>query len=178
MLNAESRGGQNAYRPEGDGHAVPSRSAYTSHNSRRFLSARSITANATTLMHWFSLDPRLNKELLRVSLKQLATEIADVKLVSERFALFGPHNDVLVHMLERNPALLLLHTKLFAFLAKWDSLPAKLSWVGAGYNPHVSDCNGVSFTAGTTFTATQLVLVERQDDGAKKVLDVYRLGAS
>lgn len=129
-----------------------------------------------TVMHWFKRDVGCDKDRFHNDILFITNTSQTIELISEVSALFGPASDVPVYVLQRNVDLLLLHTRLFKFLAEVHSLPDRLDWIGAGYRPHVTTCNGRSFTPGTTHKAESLVLIERKDDGTKVVVVEHQLG--
>jgi hypothetical protein len=131
-----------------------------------------------TVMHWFRLHPEVSFAALNNKLTVLAcwVETGSIELVSQEPALFGPENDVPVHVLERNERLNLLHTELLLFLASIKSAPEQRKWVGAGYRPHVTSTDK-AFAPGQKYVSKHLVLVERGGDKNKIVTAGYRLGS-
>lgn len=122
-----------------------------------------------TLMHWFEFkDESGYREMFKDLESFVDDEFRDIELVSKGPALFGPNNDVSVHVLERTDALHILHNRVFSVLAKLDALPQELRWIGAGWNPHVTDCDRV-FSPGERHTPNELILVERIDGGDKTI---------
>lgn len=130
-----------------------------------------------TMMHWFRLSPELPLEDLETKLAELAKNASGpLELITHEHRLFGPHNDVPVWTLKRPEEELLMHTRLLVFLARHNSLPSELRWVGAGWNPHVSVVNGKPARSHTRMTARQVVLIERGDNNSKVVQSVFVLG--
>jgi hypothetical protein len=132
-----------------------------------------------TVMHWFKLGPNNSIDQLNNELTRLAGEIrgeSPLRLISSLSSLFGSKNDVPVFVLERNPDLEILHTKLLLFLAAAGCLLTELRWVGAGYRPHVATVGRYSFPAGQSYSANEIVLVEKGVGGVKTVLSTRPIG--
>lgn len=130
-----------------------------------------------TLMHWFTLDQGLPLGELDVELSNLAITMGGtLQLITDERKLFGPHNDVPVWTLKRTDELLLLHTRLFAFLAQYESLSKDLRWIGAGWSPHITIVNGWSVRRSERFVAKHMALIERGENKVKLVHAVYPLG--
>lgn len=125
-----------------------------------------------TLMHWFRHKPH------PIELDNLLYVLADgvsqgsIEFISRAPALFGPKNDVPVHVLWRNERLLLLHTELLISLAHADSLPEERRWVGAGYRPHVATVDR-PFSPGQRHSPSELVLIRRGEDMVKEVSERF-----
>lgn len=127
-----------------------------------------------TVMPWFQFYSEYDFEHFRIWLNALVNQ-KPIELVSEFPAMFGPDNTVPVHVLERNPALELLHTQIFLHLAQARATPSELRWVGAGYRPHVTTVRENQFLPGTRHIAKTIAIVERGKDerGMKKVVAAY-----
>ncbi len=124
-----------------------------------------------TLMPWFRLSSSFSRERLEYELMILASNLeADcIELICERHDLFGPSSDIPVSLLRREPALLNLHTQLLVSLIKIDSQPKDVAWIGAGYRPHITQYSG-DVLITYKYKASCLSLLERGEDGAKKVI--------
>ncbi|HEY0010567.1 MAG TPA: hypothetical protein VGB97_01475 [Candidatus Paceibacterota bacterium] len=122
-----------------------------------------------TVMYWFKPGWGNMLEAITESLKAVALiNLADIKLISTMPARLGPKRDISVHLFERDPPLLYLHTAVLLLLAKMNSLPRDLKLAGAGYVPHVTSTDR-AFPPGSECFPRELVLIERGEDGAKKV---------
>lgn len=129
-----------------------------------------------TIIYWFQLGYGHTLEEITTSLQGIASMeyFEDVILVSKEPALFGPENDVPVHILERREHLTLLHTLVFTLLATVRSLPSELKWAGAGYSPHVTSTDQ-EFLPGTEHHPRELVLIERDENKLRKVIATFPL---
>lgn len=132
-----------------------------------------------TVMHWFRIRSVASYMALNKKLELLASGVKPgaIELVSHEPALFGPNNDVPVHVLQRNERLNLLHTEILLFLALIKSVPEERRWVGAGYRPHVTNTDK-AFEPGQKYVPKHLVLVERSEDKNKIVRGGYRFGGA
>lgn len=130
-----------------------------------------------TIMHWFRPSQdclrTLDEGIERVALEP---EFQAIELVSERAELFGPNNDIPVHVLADNDQLRMLHTSVFTFLKQMNSLPEELQWVGDKYRPHVTDTRFRHFPPGTRHRPRSLALIERGEAREKFVTGTYMLG--
>lgn len=129
-----------------------------------------------TVMPWFRLGEQVSEVILGNKLMFLACGTEELELVSERSELFGLHNDEPVHVLARNEQLNKMHTELLVFLAQIHSLPAHTEWLGANYQPHVSDSKGSSFPSSRRHKPKKLILLERNADKIKRFKESYQLG--
>ena len=127
-----------------------------------------------TLMGFFEIYPS-QVVPFEEKLSDLARDTASILLNSEKQALFGPTNDVPVHVLERRHELTLLHTQLFMYLVRSASAAEflNLNWVGAGYNPHVTIIDGKGLPLGSSYYARNMALIERRSDGSRIVRSAY-----
>jgi hypothetical protein len=132
-----------------------------------------------TVMHWFRIRSAASYVALNKKLALLASKVdaGAIELVSHEPALFGPNNDVPVHVLQRNERLNLLHTEILLFLALIKSVPEERRWVGAGYRHHVTSTDK-AFGPGQKYVPKHLVLVERGEDKNKIVSIAYWLGGA
>jgi len=129
-----------------------------------------------TVMHWFVLSPSTAYEELNDQLFRIADETPlAIEIIADARTLFGPNNSVPVCTLQRSPDLELLHTNIFAALARLSSLPKELRWIGAGYRPHVTDLPGEQFRS--RHFVRQLALIARDGSG-KWVAQEYSLSSS
>lgn len=103
---------------------------------------------------------------------ELCKRLMDVELVSEAPALFGPNNDVPVHTLKRTESLVVLHNRVFSILSVIKALPQELKWIGAGWNPHVTDGDEV-FSPGRLYVPSEIALVDRINGGDKTIRRVW-----
>lgn len=144
---------------------------------RRDLEYRDSLPLHCTVMPWFRLKEDVRYVALSNFLLHAACGVNALELVSDRPELFGPHNDVAVHVLKHNAQLNQLHTRLLIFLAGIESLPNRELWrfVGADYRPHVSDAGGRSFSSDSRYAPKHLVLIKREN-GIKQVVQAYELG--
>jgi len=114
-----------------------------------------------TVMHWFEFRIHIHyKNFVNFLNRLSATEFKGIQLISESPALFGPMSDVPVHTLKRTEPLVLLHNRMFFILSKMNALPEELYWMGAGWNPHVTDTEN-SFLPGSVYEPRHLMLIER-----------------
>ncbi|HET8581074.1 MAG TPA: hypothetical protein VFL98_01240 [Candidatus Paceibacterota bacterium] len=131
-----------------------------------------------TLMPWFrwAADGAETSALMFL-LEGLAGDRTKgaLQLVSAGPDMFGPNGDVPVHVLSRNRELELLHTRLLISLAMYRVRFRDLAWLGAGYRPHVGDVRVTAHDAGRTFAADRIVLISRNEAGAKIVTSAHRL---
>lgn len=126
-----------------------------------------------TVMHWFPQRSHLALEAFKMWLQGLTKDTEPVWLISEHAALFGPDENVPVHTLVRNPALNLLHTRIFRFLVTTRCEPNELGWIGAGYRPHVTTVGDRVFLPGEKHLADSIALVERETNRQKRVIAKY-----
>lgn len=133
-----------------------------------------------TVMQWFRMnatrhDPvsRLNNEL-----SMLASMTKDIELVSEAPDLFGVAANIPVHTLGRCDALNYLHTMLLVYLVQTGSSLMRLRWVGAGYRPHVTTCDGRAFLPSMRHVPTHLVLIKKDVNGNRTIINTHPLGTS
>lgn len=122
-------------------------------------------------MPWFALDGVLTFNHLNARLASLVRDGShqNTRLVSSRPVLFGPNNDVPVHVLENSESLNLLHTRTLILLGAVGSLPKDLCWIGAGYRPHVTNTDR-EFAPGMEHVPEHLALVRKDADGQKEVV--------
>ena len=125
-----------------------------------------------TVMPYFHFGTLMSAERLYKKLMTTGPD-TEIDLVSEQFALFGPAVDKPCHVLVPNKELSLLHNELFAFLAKNNSLPDDLRYIGAGYRPHVGNAGDRSFPPGTKHVAKKVVVLERGKNKTRKVIQVH-----
>ena len=128
-----------------------------------------------TIMQWFWEGKGFDLLELEYELSALASRVRKAPLVLESSHLdhFGSHNDIRVHVLQRNESLNLFHTELLLQLAKMNSVPDDLRWVGAGYRAHVTVVPRGMFSPGQRYTAQQIVLLERDESRIRKVVSAY-----
>lgn len=132
-----------------------------------------------TVMPWFRLQPSIDFAALNAVLSRLAcTGKDEVELVSEAPKLFGPKNNIPVHILRGNEWLERLHAELLRYLVAAQSTPVDVRWVGTGYRPHVTDTVTTAFTSGSRCVPQGLVLIERGDDRIKRVKRCYDFAES
>lgn len=127
-----------------------------------------------TVMPWFAIDDVLTFEHLNRRLDSLVSSIScrDLTLKSLRPALFGPNEDIPVHVLENNETLNMVHTRVLLLLGSMDSFPKDLRWVGAGYRPHVTSTHR-EFRPGSVHAARALAVVRRDASEVKEVVAVH-----
>lgn len=124
-----------------------------------------------TVMPWFELGGDLTLYELNLELRRIAQGMKKrIELVSKEPALFGPNNDIPVHVLERTEELLGLHEKVLAYLRAHESLPYEEGYVGDGYRPHVTSTQYRHFPPGTTYPAQHLILIERDERSWRQVV--------
>lgn len=125
-----------------------------------------------TLIYWFRFGPTLCEGKLREKLLQWKTEnrLEYIKLVSERPKLFGFNYNVPVHVLRPNRKLRKLHNSFYDFLVSEGCTFKNSSWVGPGYQPHVTDAGGRKFLPGSTYQANRLRLIRSDTLGRKEVV--------
>ncbi len=131
-----------------------------------------------TLMQWFTLGEKADPDSLADELASLAAAVCEgyIALASGDPALFGPENDVPVHVLVRDSVLDLLHTRLLCSIVEKGGAVKNLKWTGAGFRPHVSTVNGRTFGPGAQHRAQSLVLLQRDAKKNQKVLGSYPFG--
>lgn len=126
-----------------------------------------------TVMSWFELQTEVHLAQLRKLIWDLARDFSKHGIILEaaRKDYFGPDRDLPVSVLKDNPILNLLHTTVLCSLASRRFRPKNIQWIGAGYRAHVSDHEGLTLEPGEKVTATQLVLIERDEHGHKRVVE-------
>lgn len=130
-----------------------------------------------TVMPWF--ESKLDSfHDLDQAVKRIAGEIPfkGMELVPERAELFGPKNDIPVHVLRTDEYLFRLHRSLLAFLSENDSLPEERQWIGLGYRPHVTDTQTKTFSPPERSYPETIALVMRNPEGHKFISSVHPLG--
>jgi hypothetical protein len=95
---------------------------------------------------------------------------AGMPLVAAHRAMYGPHEDVPVTVLQRSNPLLEFHMDLHRHLVSLGAEFQDPHWVGEGYSPHVSDVGAQKFALGTTYVAKGVFAVERYPSGAKRLI--------
>ena len=128
-----------------------------------------------TVMPWVSFSSAEEGILMRGSVRRVAHRTKPFDLLSRGRAFFGPDKTVGVHTLVRSPEIELFHTSLLVALAGQHLHPDELRYTGAGYKPHVSDYCGRFFPSGSCHRALRVALVERGEDGVKRLVERYDL---
>lgn len=132
-----------------------------------------------TVMHWFAFRDghtfsSLHENLVRMVRRKNPAWIG-LNMVSKEPELFGPNDDVPVHVLERNDALFALHARIFRILEPC-ATHTERRWIGANWRPHVATTTH-EFPPGTEYTPRYLMAAERTEDGLKKIVGLYVLPA-
>jgi 2'-5' RNA ligase len=115
-----------------------------------------------TLMHWF-LSEKAPEEIAAAVSEALQKQ-PSVELVSVEPALFGPNNDVPVHLLAKSESFTLLHMNLIGVLIVLDVQFTASQYVGSKYRPHVTIIGEHSFPVGSRKKAERIFLAESLDD--------------
>lgn len=111
-----------------------------------------------TLMPWFMVNA--SPEELIGKTNAVFKQRSPIELVSDAPALFGKKKNIPVHRLVKNPSLKKLHDDLLKSLNEMDAEHIELSYVGDGYNPHITTKDGSSFPQGSHQTIKSVYLVE------------------
>ncbi len=114
-----------------------------------------------TIMPWFTTDKTTGT--LVVGLLEVFKKTPPVELISWKRAMFGKNNDVPVHMLSKEIGLIRLHVELLDALKALEVDLADRQWMGANWNPHVTDHEGQKFFPGLHATVATAVMIEAED---------------
>lgn len=131
-----------------------------------------------TLMHWFSISESIIETDVMEAVASLKPSDGSkgIDLYAKQFGLFGPNDDVPVHILQENAVLHTIHNDFLRFLRGSHCTLPRNDWIGAHYRPHVTLVPGKKFAIGSFFRATQLALIRRSGNKQKKeVIHLRRL---
>ncbi|HWB33700.1 MAG TPA: hypothetical protein VG753_00020 [Candidatus Paceibacterota bacterium] len=113
-----------------------------------------------TLVPWFYLHHTPTQILYGIM--PVTGGMKPLTLTSEAEALFGPHKDISVHVLEPNPALIVLHTVVCDRLRTIGASFLGAEYMGANYRPHVTTrTDGRSFPPPSQLVVNEICLLEQ-----------------
>lgn len=118
-----------------------------------------LPSHLTLMSRFFS---KLSPEELTAKVQPLFEQAAPLHLVFDKLAQLGPQK-LNVHLVQNTAELKQLHNQLLALLIDTGVTSEYPAYTGKGHKPHVTERNGMHFTAGSTKQAAAAYLVEVLD---------------
>lgn len=113
-----------------------------------------------TLLHWF--DVALPASHVIEIAQPLFRETRPICIVSEAPAMFGVEHDIPVHTVAENPALRVLHAKLYGMITGLGAIHSEPQFSNTGYRPHVTTLNERALTPGEQHLCTEVYLTTKK----------------
>lgn len=126
-----------------------------------------------TIMHWFKM---MNHDYLKFWLNYICEKFESpyIELVGQYFELFGPNNDVKVTTVKKTTELIILHNRILQILFSMIATEMKeFGYIGAGYQPHVSEQAHAKLLLDQRIKCSKLALIRKNKDGTKEVMSIY-----
>ena len=110
-----------------------------------------------TLLHWFQIDK--NEIDVADMIGRTIMRHRPILLKAEKYKHFGPKHNVPVHTLEQNKPLVALHRRLFEKFSSAGARYQAPTYIGNGYQPHVTISRGRSLPIGDAVLVSKVCLV-------------------
>lgn len=121
-----------------------------------------------TLVRWFRISE--NETTVADIIARVIRRDEPLRLLSVALERFGPKHDTPAHVLERDPRLLDLHTRLVSKLSEFGAQHRSPQYILEHFRPHVTKHEGRSFPIGSSLLVSNICLVRKThtSDGYEK----------